>query len=296
MAPEEMIWAAPADRAAASTRGVTCAAKGRRIARWISALPHDLVRPVPGYCWPGFPGCPGRRCGSGGAAARCDERACAVSGGGGFEPTIGRADGVLGERPCVCMLCQAYLAQFRGDAEATTAFASSALAMVGQGERSLGLCDPAVPGHHSMAPWPPPSSAFVTRITPVEGLARARLWRPGMSMNSARSSAVKAAWIRPRGPGAGAGLRRNPRPGCPGLLWAPRMWAWLKWPTSATTSTSPSATSPRALPCDASSLYPAAGRGAGGTGVDPAGQRRRGRGLDGDRRGRAGLAGPARPV
>ena len=50
-----------------------------------------------------------------------------------FEPTIGRDASLLVSVPALKALCQAYLAQFRGDAEATAVLASRALAESGEG-------------------------------------------------------------------------------------------------------------------------------------------------------------------
>ncbi len=137
MAAEEMIWAARLIERHFDTvfylRG-----EGATIQRWISALPHDLVQSRPRLLLAqAFLAAQG-----GGVEAvepllDAAEHASAVAAGEQFEPTIGRADSILVNVPALSMLCQAYLAQFRGDAEATTVFASSALAMVGQGEQML---------------------------------------------------------------------------------------------------------------------------------------------------------------
>jgi LuxR family transcriptional regulator, maltose regulon positive regulatory protein len=50
-----------------------------------------------------------------------------------FDPTIGRAASLLVNLPALKALCQANLAQFRGDAEATAVLASRSLAESGEG-------------------------------------------------------------------------------------------------------------------------------------------------------------------
>ena len=64
------------------------------------------------------------------------ERAAAGAAEEPFEPTIGSAASLLVNLPALKALCQAYLAQFRGDAEATAELARRVLAETG-GEESL---------------------------------------------------------------------------------------------------------------------------------------------------------------
>ena len=54
-----------------------------------------------------------------------------------FEPTVGRARSLLVNAPALIMLQRSLLAQLRGDAEATVAFASRAMAEAEEGERLL---------------------------------------------------------------------------------------------------------------------------------------------------------------
>ena len=54
-----------------------------------------------------------------------------------FEPTVGRAGSLLVNVPALIAVHRSYLAMLRGDAEATAAFASQALAKLGEGERLL---------------------------------------------------------------------------------------------------------------------------------------------------------------
>jgi len=54
-----------------------------------------------------------------------------------FEPSVGKAASMLGNIPALIALHRGFLAQLRGDAEGTAAFASQALAELGGGERLL---------------------------------------------------------------------------------------------------------------------------------------------------------------
>ena len=65
------------------------------------------------------------------------ERAAAGAAGEPFEPTVGRAASMLVNVPAYIAVDRSYLAQFRGDAEGTAAFAAQALAAIGEGERLL---------------------------------------------------------------------------------------------------------------------------------------------------------------
>ena len=67
-----------------------------------------------------------------------------------FEPTIGRAGSLLVNVPAHIALDRGYLAQFRGDAEATAAFASRALAGLDEGQWMLNA---ASQGFLAVADW-----------------------------------------------------------------------------------------------------------------------------------------------
>jgi LuxR family maltose regulon positive regulatory protein len=54
-----------------------------------------------------------------------------------FEPSVGQAASMLGNIPALIAVHHSFLAQLRGDAEGTAAFASQALAELGGGERML---------------------------------------------------------------------------------------------------------------------------------------------------------------
>ena len=83
-----------------------------------------------------------------------------------FEPTIGRAASLLVNLPALKALCQAYLAQFRGDAEATAVLARRVLAETGEKES---LPASIAQGFLAVAEWlrghlPAAEHAFVSSI------------------------------------------------------------------------------------------------------------------------------------
>ena len=118
------------------------------IQRWISALPGGLLQSRPRLLL--------AQAQLAAAASRMEdvqrfadaaERACAAAADEPFEPSIGRASSLLANIPAHIALCRGFAAQYRGDAEATAAFASRARAELGEGERLLDYetcCDLAV--------------------------------------------------------------------------------------------------------------------------------------------------------
>ena len=78
------------------------------------------------------------------------ERAASPAAEDPFEPTVGRADSQLVNVPALIALCRSYLAQLRGDAEATAVFSSQALAESREGER---LLDSVIRWNLAMAEW-----------------------------------------------------------------------------------------------------------------------------------------------
>ena len=108
------------------------------IQRWLSALPADLVWSRPRLLL--------AQAQLAAAAGRVEaveplldaaERAFAGVADEAFEPTVGRAGSLLVNVPALIAVHRSYLAMLRGDAEATAAFASQALAKLGEGERLL---------------------------------------------------------------------------------------------------------------------------------------------------------------
>ena len=107
------------------------------IHRWLAAIPASLIQSRPRLLL--------AQAQLAAASGRLDaveplldaaERAAAGAAEEPFEPTIGSAASLLVNLPALKALCQAYLAQFRGDAEATAELARRVLAETG-GEESL---------------------------------------------------------------------------------------------------------------------------------------------------------------
>ena len=287
----------PADRAALRRASTACAAKGRRSSGGCRRCPLTWSGPAPGCCWR-------RRCWPPPAAAwrrwsRCSTRPSArppARPRSRSSPLSAGPRSMLVNIPALIALHRSYLAQLRGDAEATAAFASQALAELGEGEWMLNSVAQWNPGRGRMAPRPARGGRARLRVQHRRVAGGRPAHDDGWGcITSARSSAPRAAWTRPSGPAS----RRWRSPRCPaGRRWRPparRMWAWPRWPTSGTSSTPRCGMSPRASRCAASSSTPrrwppawltlAWIRQATG---DPAGA------LEAIERGRAGRAGPGR--
>ena len=121
------------------------------IQRWLSVLPADLVRSRPRLLL-----AQALMAATSGRVAAVEplldaaERTPAGAAGEPFEPTAGRAGSMLVNVPALIALHRGYLAQLRGDAEGTAAFASRALAELGEGEWLLGST---IQGFHAVAEW-----------------------------------------------------------------------------------------------------------------------------------------------
>jgi LuxR family maltose regulon positive regulatory protein len=104
------------------------------IHRWLASLPADLVRSRPRLLL-----AQAQLAAASGQLNLVEplldaaEHAASGAAEEPFEPTIGRAASLLVSVPALKALCQAYLAQFRGDAEATAVLASRVLAESGEG-------------------------------------------------------------------------------------------------------------------------------------------------------------------
>ncbi|HYX59668.1 MAG TPA: LuxR C-terminal-related transcriptional regulator, partial [Streptosporangiaceae bacterium] len=136
------------------------------IYRWLSALPEDLIESRPRLLL--------AQAQLAAASGRLDaveplldaaEHAAAAAAEEPFEPTIGRAASLLVSVPALNALCQAYLAQHRGDAEATAVFASRTLAESGEGTMPGSIAQ----GFLAVADWlrghlAAAERAFVSRI------------------------------------------------------------------------------------------------------------------------------------
>jgi LuxR family transcriptional regulator, maltose regulon positive regulatory protein len=105
------------------------------IQRWLSALPDDLVRSRPRLLL-----AKAQMAAASGHVAEAErsaeaaERASADADEESFEPTVGRAASMLVNVPGQVALERSYLAQLRGEAEATAAFAARVLTCSGEEE------------------------------------------------------------------------------------------------------------------------------------------------------------------
>ena len=128
------------------------------IQQWLSALPADLIRSRPRLllaqgllaAWSGRPEAVE-------PLLDAAERASAGTGEEPFEPTVGRADSMLVNVPALIALHRASLAQLRGDAEGTAAFAEQALAELA---KASGCWSPSPGGTWA---WPSGSAASSRR-------------------------------------------------------------------------------------------------------------------------------------
>ena len=128
--------------------------EGATAQRWLAALPAELVQSRPrlllaqvllaatlGRAEAMEPPLDAAERALAGAAPAVDEP---------FEPSVGKAASMLVNIPALIALHRSFLAQLRGDAEGTAAFASQALAELGGGER---LLDSTAQGLLAAAEW-----------------------------------------------------------------------------------------------------------------------------------------------
>ena len=112
--------------------------EGATIHRWLSALPEDLVRSRPRLLLTqAFLALISGRLEAVEPLLDAAQQAYARAAEEPFEPTVGRARSLLVNAPALVMLQRSLLAQLRGDADATVAFASRAMAEADEGERLL---------------------------------------------------------------------------------------------------------------------------------------------------------------
>ena len=112
--------------------------EGATIHRWLSALPEDLVRSRPRLLLTqAFLALISGRLEAVEPLLDAAQQAYARAAEEPFEPTVGRARSLLVNVPALIMLQRSLLAQLRGDADATVAFASQAMAEADEGERLL---------------------------------------------------------------------------------------------------------------------------------------------------------------
>jgi len=112
--------------------------EGATIKRWISAFPAELIQSRPRLLLAqALLAATSGRLDAVDALLDAAERAAADAADEPFEPTVGRAASMLVNVPAYIALDRSYLAQLRGDAEGTAAFASQALARIGEDEQLL---------------------------------------------------------------------------------------------------------------------------------------------------------------
>ena len=134
VAAGETVWAARLIEqhfdAVYSLRG-----EGATLQRWLAALPAELVQARPrllvAQAWMALAG---GEAGSAEGLLDAAERAPAAGADESFEPSVGKPASLLVSVPVRVALLRAYLAELRGDAEGTAAFASRALAGIGESE------------------------------------------------------------------------------------------------------------------------------------------------------------------
>ena len=227
--------------------------EGATFHQWLSALPDGLVRSRPRLlAAQAFLASHG-----GGATAEPlldeAEHADADAADEPFEPTIGRAASILVNVPVLIALSRAYLAQFRGDAEATAAFASRALAESREGEVMLVSI---IRWNLAVAEWlggrlPEAERAFVSAMAQQreDGLINEAWCCHDLGQVQRALGRLDAA-VRTCQRGLDVAT-------VPGRLscrsQAARMSASARWPTSGTSSARPSSMSPGALSCAGSS-------------------------------------------
>jgi LuxR family transcriptional regulator, maltose regulon positive regulatory protein len=125
--------------------------EGVTVERWLSALPGDLVRTRPRLLLAqAFLAFHSGRLEAVEPLLDAAEQAYAGAAGEPFEPTVGRAGSMLVNVPALIAIHRGFLAQLRGDAEDTGAFASRALAESREGEWRLSST---ARGFLAMAEW-----------------------------------------------------------------------------------------------------------------------------------------------
>ena len=108
------------------------------VQRWLTALPADLAGSRPRLCLVrALLAVAGGDAEGAGPLLDAAERASADAEDEPFEPSAGKAASLFVNVPAAIALCGASLAELRGDADGTAAFASQALAKTGEGESML---------------------------------------------------------------------------------------------------------------------------------------------------------------
>jgi ATP/maltotriose-dependent transcriptional regulator MalT len=112
--------------------------EGVTLQRWLAALPAELVRARPRLCLAQtFLAIVGGDVEAAEPPLDAAERAFGDAADEPFEPSVGRDASLLANVQAAIALDRAFLAMLRGDAESAFAFASRALALIGEGEWML---------------------------------------------------------------------------------------------------------------------------------------------------------------
>jgi len=112
--------------------------EGVTLQRWLAALPAELVRSRPRLCLAQtFLAIVGGDVEAAEPPLDAAERAFGDAADEPFEPSVGKDASLLANVPAAIALDRAFLAVLRGDAEGAFAFASRALAVIGEGEWML---------------------------------------------------------------------------------------------------------------------------------------------------------------
>ncbi len=112
--------------------------EGATIHRWLSAMPQELVRSRPRLLLTqAFLALISGRLEAVEPLLDAAQQAYACAAEEPFEPTVGRARSLLVNVPALIAIHRGFLAQLRGDADATVAFASQAMAEADEGEWRL---------------------------------------------------------------------------------------------------------------------------------------------------------------
>ena len=270
--------------------------EGATVRRWLAALPAELAGSRPRLLLAqALLALASGRVETAGPPLDAAERAFAQTPDEPFGSTVGRQSWLLNV-PATVTTQRAYLAALRGEAAEAAAFASRALAETGEDEWML----------ESIARWNLALAEWLHgRLAEAECALRLTIsrWRavgePGLGRGDARSPRPGSA--RPRPPGGGArhlsadagDHRASRRPGHPRC--GRRARGHGRGGISAERARlGPAAYHRRRPAVPPVRLHPAAGQGHGYPGLDPAGQRRSGRGAGSHRTGRTGRGGPGR--
>ena len=131
--------------------GLILRSEGGTLARWLAELPTELASSRPRLCLAQtFVAVANSDLAAAEPPLDAAERAFSHAADEPFEPSVGKAASLLVNVPAAIALERAALAHLRGDAEGTAAFASQALAVVGEGEWML---DSILHWHLAMAEW-----------------------------------------------------------------------------------------------------------------------------------------------